>query len=146
MSQPFAQDHMVIASRFDQVAPVQDAILAAASAHGFDQTAQFALKLSLEEALTNAIKHGNQLDPAKQVDIEFEIDAEQVKITVCDEGPGFAPDAVPDPTLDENLEKPCGRGVMLIRAYMTQASYNDKGNCLTMIKRRDCDLPQPDRA
>jgi serine/threonine-protein kinase RsbW len=133
---------MVVPSRFGEIAAVQDAVLTAAQAHGYDDAQLFAIKLSLEEALTNAIKHGNQLDPDKQVTIEFQVSPEQVAITVCDEGGGFTPDAVPDPTLDENLEKPCGRGVMLIRAYMTEATYNDSGNCLTMIKRRSCPLPR----
>ena len=142
MPQPPTQDQMVIASRFDQVAPIQDTIVDAAKARGFDDSALFAIKLSLEEALTNAIKHGNRLDPDKKVTIDYHVSDDEVRVDISDEGAGFMPEAVPDPTLDENLEKPCGRGVMLIQAYMTQAYYNDQGNCLTMVKRRDCALPK----
>lgn len=142
MSTPPTQDRMLIDSRFDQVAKVQDVIVEAARGHGFDDSALFAIKLSLEEALTNAIKHGNKMDPHKQVAVEFQVSDDLVRIDITDQGQGFHPESVPDPTLDENLEKPCGRGVMLIHAYMTDAYYNDQGNRLTMIKRRDCPLPK----
>lgn len=134
-------NRMVIASRFADVAAVQDAIVDAAATRGFNETQIFAIKLALEEALTNAVKHGNKLDPAKQVSIDYHVTEDEVRITICDEGGGFHPEQVPDPTLDANLEKPCGRGVMLIKAYMTKVSFNDAGNCVTMIKRRDCQLP-----
>jgi len=135
------QDRRVIASRFAEVPPVQDLIIDAAVDHGFDDAQVFAIKLALEEALTNAIKHGNRLDPEKQVTIDYRVNGREVRVQVCDEGGGFAPDAVPDPTADANIEKPSGRGVMLIRAYMTDVHFNDTGNCITMIKRRDCRLP-----
>jgi serine/threonine-protein kinase RsbW len=57
-------------------------------------------------------------------------------MAVEDQGPGFNPDAVPDPTLEENLERGSGRGLLLIKAYMASASYNAKGNRLEMVYRR----------
>ncbi len=108
---------------------------------GYSQTAQFAVRLALDEAMANAIRHGNNNDPTKHVTIEYHITEEQLQISICDEGDGFKPEQVPDPTLDENLERPCGRGVMLMNAYMTKVTFNDKGNCVTMIKRKDCPLP-----
>ena len=59
-----------------------------------------------------------------------------VWIEVVDQGPGFDPDMVPDPTCDENLEKPCGRGILLMRSYMSQVEFNSQGNCVTMEKLR----------
>lgn len=135
------QQRRTIASRFAEVPPVQQEIVDAAVEHEFDEAQVFAIKLALEEALTNAIKHGNKLDPDKQVAIDYRVNDREVRIEVCDEGGGFAPDAVPDPTVDANLEKPSGRGVMLIRAYMTEVHFNPTGNCITMIKRRECSLP-----
>jgi serine/threonine-protein kinase RsbW len=132
---------MIIASRFAEVAAVQDAIVVAAERCGYGEAHLFAIKLSLEEALTNAIKHGNRMDPSRKVTVEYQIDDQQVVITVCDEGAGFRPNAVPDPTTGPNLEKPSGRGVMLMRAYMSEIYFNPAGNCVTMIKRRDCQLP-----
>ncbi len=140
---PDSREHrLILESRFEEVARAEQAVLQHIAEQGFDQTAQFAVKLSLEEALTNAIKHGNRFDPDKQVTLTFDIDADRLRMTVCDEGGGFSPHAVPDPTLDENLEKPHGRGIMLIRAYMTEVSFSPCGKCLTMIKKRHCRLPE----
>jgi serine/threonine-protein kinase RsbW len=110
-------------------------------AMSYPDAARFAIQLALDEALANAIRHGNGNDPSKTVHIEYSVDKDVFEISICDEGPGFNPQNVPDPTRDENLERPCGRGVMLIKAYMTEVHYNRKGNCLKMSKRRDCPLP-----
>ena len=140
---PGSREHrLVLQSRFEEVARAEDAVLRQVAERGFDQTALFAIKLSLEEALTNAIKHGNRFDPHKQVVLTFDVDDRRARMTVCDEGAGFRPQTVPDPTLDENLEKPHGRGIMLLRAYMTEVRYSDCGRCLTMIKKRNCRLPE----
>lgn len=104
--------------------------------HGYDEAAAFAVKLALEESLNNAIKHGNELDPQKTITIEYQVDGTQVKVAVADQGLGFDPAAVPDPRADENLEKPCGRGIMLMRAYMDEVCYNMCGNRVEMVKCR----------
>lgn len=127
---------LVLQSRLEEVSRVEDAIIAAAQDHDYNGHDQFAIKLALEEALANAIKHGNQSDPDKQVVVEFKVDARQFAITVSDEGAGFNPAGVPDPTLDENLEKPFGRGVMLMNTYMNHVSYSPKGNTVTMVRNR----------
>ena len=141
--QQIDSQHIVIASRFSEVAGPQNAIVHAAEAHGFSASQLFAIKLSLEEAITNAIKHGNDLDESKQVTIDYEVSDEAVVVDICDEGGGFAPDQVPDPTQAENLERPSGRGVMLMKAYMTEVEFSDCGNCVRMVKRRDCNAPKP---
>ena len=94
----------------------------------------FGIRLALEEALVNAIKHGNQLDRAKQVHVRYRIEASQFEIVIRDEGPGFDPDDVPDPTAVENLERPCGRGLMLMRYYMTDVTYSGGGHIVSMSK------------
>jgi serine/threonine-protein kinase RsbW len=96
----------------------------------------FGVRLALEEALVNAIKHGNGMDPDKKVHVRWTIDAAHVHIEIEDEGPGFTPEEVPDPTEEENLERPCGRGIMLMRAFMTSVSYSPTGNCVILDKRR----------
>ncbi len=113
---------------------VVENILAEATADGFDETAMFAIRLALDEAMANAIRHGNLSDAAKKITVQYEVTADQFRVTICDEGEGFSPDDVPDPTLDENLERPSGRGVMLMRAYMDEILYSGGGNCVTMIK------------
>jgi serine/threonine-protein kinase RsbW len=94
----------------------------------------FSIKLALEEALVNAIKHGNQMDRSKKVRIVYRVRPDRFEIAITDEGPGFDPSDVPDPTAFENLERPCGRGLMLMRHYMNEVEYTNGGNCVTMCK------------
>lgn len=96
----------------------------------------FAIKLAVEEALVNAIKHGNQLDQRKKVQITYRILPERFEIHITDEGTGFDPCDVPDPTTPEYLERPCGRGLMLMRHYMNEVAYNERGNSVRMCKQR----------
>lgn len=94
----------------------------------------YAVRLSLEEAIANAIRHGNQLDPKKQVKALCRIAPKRIRIEILDEGPGFDPEDVPDPTDPDNLERPGGRGLLLMRCYMTLVEYNPRGNLLVMEK------------
>src|SRR4051812_36919904 len=87
---------------------VQKRVLDEVERLGYDENSAFAIKLALEEGIINAIKHGNKFDPTKQVHIEATVSAKQVDITIEDQGPGFDRSSVPDPTLDENLEKCSG--------------------------------------
>ena len=96
----------------------------------------FAIKLAVEEALVNAMKHGNQLDPDKNVNVSYQITCERFDIRIADEGPGFNPEEVPDPTDPANIERPCGRGLLLIRGFMTDVQYHGRGNVVTMSKIR----------
>lgn len=116
---------------------VQERIVVLLEKLGYPARDVFGVRLALEEALVNAIKHGNKHDPCKQVHIRCRADRDVVCITIEDEGPGFVPGEVPDPTLEENLEKPSGRGIMLMRAFMSSIEYNDTGNQVTLEKRRD---------
>lgn len=123
-----------IASNYDEAREVQQTILSECERHGFDENAHFALKLALEEALINAVKHGNKLDPKKRVRGRAEVSARTAVIEVQDEGPGFTRQAIPDPTLEENLEKTSGRGVLLIEAYMDEVEWTDHGRHIRMVK------------
>jgi serine/threonine-protein kinase RsbW len=103
-------------------------------AKDFDSEEIFAIHLALEEAILNALKHGNKFDPTKIVDIDYLITDEKCDISVADEGPGFSPDSLPDPREEENIYKPCGRGVLLMRSYMDVVEFNESGNRVHMIK------------
>jgi serine/threonine-protein kinase RsbW len=118
----------------DQCYKVTDALLGELQQNDYSEAAVFAVRLAVEEALNNAVRHGNAMDPCKTVEFTYEVTRECVDIKVRDEGPGFDYRHVPDPTLSENLDKPTGRGVMLMRAYMDTVEYNEKGNELHMIK------------
>jgi len=115
---------------------VQERILTLLESSGFTDRDLFGVKLALEEALVNAIKHGNGMDPEKMVRVHCVLKQEEVTIVIEDEGEGFDPSDVPDPTDDDNLEKPSGRGLMLMRAFMTSIDYNDCGNKVTLVKQR----------
>jgi len=97
----------------------------------------FAIKLAIEEALVNAIKHGNGMDANKKVRVNCRVCSERFEIHIADEGPGFDPEDVPDPTAPENLERPCGRGLLLMRHYMTEVDYHDRGRSVRMAKVRN---------
>jgi len=112
-------------------------ILSAIEKCGFTEDALFAIKLCLEEAMTNAVRHGNRGDDSKRVTVRFAISPRRVVIMVADEGPGFRPEDVPDCTRPENIERPNGRGIMLIRAYMSDVSYNSSGNEVWMMKENE---------
>jgi len=119
------------------VEPVQEDVAHALAARGYDTAASFAIRLALEEAIVNAFRHGNRSDPAKRVHFTASIDSREARFEIRDEGPGFDLTAVPDPTEEENLEIPSGRGIMLMRAYMSEVEYLAPGNILRMIYRRD---------
>lgn len=132
---------LTIRSTVAEAQKVQQAISEQVAAHGYSCDTNFAIRLSLDEALINAIRHGNGDDPNRLITISYQITSETACIRVCDEGEGFTPNNIPDPTLDENLEQPNGRGVMLMKAYMTEVHFNKRGNCVTLVKRRNCSLP-----
>lgn len=116
---------------------VQEQILQEVARRGYDSHSQFAIRLALEEGLINAIKHGNQFDPKKKVHLEYHIDANQLDIILEDEGPGFERQVVPDPTLDENVEKCSGRGILLMEAYMDHVEWSRGGRRVHMIKKNE---------
>jgi serine/threonine-protein kinase RsbW len=95
----------------------------------------FSIKLALEEALVNAIKHGNQYDRTKHVQIAYRLLHDRFVVRITDEGAGFDPNDVPDPTAFENCERSGGRGLMLMRHYMTEVIFNERGNVVTLCKR-----------
>jgi len=127
----------VIPSTVEEGQDAQNELLECIATHGWDSKSIFGIRLALEEALVNAIKHGNDRNPDKKIHLRYRVSTQEVHIEVEDEGAGFDPDSIPDPTLPENLEKPSGRGLMLMHAYMTRVDFNARGNCVTLVKRRD---------
>ena len=127
---------VVIHSELQAARRVAQDILQRVEAHGYAADVCFAIRLALEEALINAVKHGNRCDRGKKITVCADVDGERTSITIVDEGPGFDPAKLADPTADENLEKPGGRGIMLIRAYMDEVAHSPRGNEIRMVKRR----------
>jgi len=115
----------------------QSQVVAAIERHNYPKASIFAIKLSLHEAMSNAFRHGHaKLAATVPVKVAYKVSDNTIHLAVEDQGPGFDPKSVPDPTLDENLERGSGRGLLLIRAYMASAEYNAKGNRLEMVYER----------
>jgi serine/threonine-protein kinase RsbW len=128
-----------VLNRWDQARDVQSVIVDAAERVGYPEASLFAIRLALEEALSNAFRHGNRNDPSKSVTVECSVDAQSVCVDVTDEGEGFDPEAVPDPTAAENIEIPSGRGIVLMRSFMTEVVFEPPGNVVRMryVRPRD---------
>lgn len=104
---------------------------------GFDEDTRYWIWLATQEALNNAIKHGNKMDETKMVDFGISVVNNEFKIIIKDEGEGFDIASVPDPTQPENLLKTSGRGIFYMRSFMDHVEYNsENGTQVTMIKRQ----------
>jgi len=116
-------------------------LLSTLQEHAFSEDMIFAIHLSLEEAFVNVIKHGNHSDPEKMITVHCLITPEKFDISIADEGFGFDPQGIPDPRSNGNLYKSTGRGILLIQSYMDVVEYNDRGNCIHMVKYRNSQKP-----
>ena len=112
---------------------VQERIIREVQDNGFAADSLFAVRIALEEALVNAIKHGNRLDPTKTVVVEARVSPGRAEIIIEDEGPGVDRTCVPDPTAEENLHKCSGRGLLLIESYM-DSQWTKGGRRVRMVK------------
>jgi serine/threonine-protein kinase RsbW len=111
---------------------VENAIDEATTLIGISQDNYGKILVSAMEAVNNAILHGNKLNPEKSVDIEIAYIGNELQIIVTDEGSGFIPENVPDPTTPENIEELNGRGIYLMSHLADKIEYNRKGNSVTM--------------
>ncbi len=89
--------------------------------------------VAVTEAVYNALNHGNKLNPSKNINVSFQETDHKLVFTVADEGDGFDPNAIPDPTSPENIEKENGRGVFLIKNLADEVSFDDHGREVKMI-------------
>ena len=116
--------HLEIESDPNNLITVEEFINYFAKDLGLDDDKLSALLLAVTEATTNAIIHANKSDRAKLVQITAEVIEGQLYVIIKDQGPGFQPEEVPDPTDPENLLKDSGRGLYLMRVYMDDLRYN----------------------
>ena len=91
--------------------------------------------IALTEAVNNAILHGNKCNPTKLVNVNIETSQGAVSVTVEDEGEGFDFNSVPDPTAPENLEKPTGRGIFLMRNLADEVEFSADGRRVELTFR-----------
>jgi serine/threonine-protein kinase RsbW len=140
MTNPVKLEIMIPSNTADGLS-AQEKLVAVMEKFDYSMRDIFAMRLSLEEGITNAIRHGNKFASDKNVIIRCDISTEKMRVVIVDEGDGFDPEDVPDPTLEEFIERPCGRGLMLMRAYLNVCEYSDGGRCLTMERERNSPLP-----
>jgi serine/threonine-protein kinase RsbW len=105
---------------------------------GFDEDTVSNIAMAVREAATNAVLHGNAYDPAKQITVSFETNADDLIIRIADQGPGLDPTSLPDPLAPENILRGSGRGIFLIKAFMDEVHFRQlhPGTELTLIKHR----------
>jgi serine/threonine-protein kinase RsbW len=124
--------HFTLPTDLDSLAEIESLIEQIRAERDFGDEVAGNLMMAFHEAVTNAIIHGNKLDPAKVVDIKAWFEDHQLVLQVTDQGEGFNPDALPDPLDENNLLKSGGRGVFLIRQFSDEVSFNDSGNIVTI--------------
>jgi serine/threonine-protein kinase RsbW len=113
---------------------------------GFDEDRlRLNLRVGVAEALANAMMYGNERDPTKRVRLEAWCSPDVIRVRVTDEGTGFDPRALPDPTLPQNRSSSRGRGVFLIRQLMDRVEFNEQGNSVEMLLLAEPDTPERER-
>ena len=130
-----------IASRMEGITEVEGLINELCEEFGVEETHYGEILIAMTEAVNNAVVHGNKLDTSKVVDIEVRTEGPILEFRVADQGPGFDFDNIPDPTAPENLEKPNGRGVFLMRQLADTCEFEELGR--VAILRFENALPQP---
>ena len=126
-------------SRIETVADAAAAVADFVTRSGVSEDAAFGIDMAVREAVTNAVVHGNSEDEQKVVDIVLKSSPEAVEISVHDQGAGFNPNEVPDPTAEENLLKTSGRGIFFMRSFMDEVHWflpPEGGTTVRMLKRR----------
>jgi serine/threonine-protein kinase RsbW len=138
MATPGPEVHLSIASRFENIELVKIVLTDLLESLGVAEADRQWVELATREAVANAIKHGNQQDPDKKVEIGVAVDEGMLTISVADQGRGFDPGAVRDPLAPENRFARDGRGIFYMRKFMDSVDYEFRpagGTVLTMKKR-----------
>ena len=123
-----------IPSDIKYIEKVREEILGHLERFKVEESIQFDIRLAIEEAVRNAIEHGNPPNKGLSVVVSYCVDKDKIEVTVEDQGEGFDFKKVPDPRTEDNIMKGGGRGVFLIHKLMDKVTYNKKGNIITITK------------
>ena len=126
-------------SRVESINEATAAVMDAARRLGFTDDALFGIEMAVRESVTNAVLHGNREDESKPVEVGFYGTDAGAVLTVCDRGEGFDPSGVADPTAEENLLKTSGRGILFMRTFMDEVTWEplpEGGTLVRMTKRK----------
>ncbi len=126
------EETLVLESEMNSISQVEKLIDAQAQMLNIDDEVYGKYMLSVVECVNNAIVHGNKMDKNKKVTMHYHISNTTIEVTVSDEGEGFDPDKLPDPTAEENLERDCGRGIFLMRHLSDELEFANNGRTITM--------------
>lgn len=126
------EETLVLESEMNSISQVEKLIDAQAQMLSIDDEVYGKYMLSVVECVNNAIVHGNKMDKNKKVTMHYHISNTKIEVTVSDEGDGFDPDSLPDPTAEENLERDCGRGIFLMRHLSDELEFANNGRTITM--------------
>ena len=138
------QRQLHIASRMEGITEVEALINALCEEFGVEETYYGEILIAMTEAVNNAIVHGNKLDSNKMVDVRVSVDGPVLEFRIADEGPGFDFENIPDPTSPENIEKPNGRGVFLMRQLADTCEFEELGR--VAILKFEQAIPQVESA
>lgn len=130
--------HLVLTSRFENIEVAERALRDLFDQVGCDGDDLYWVVTALREALANAVKHGNRSQPERRIYIDYTVDDSEVTIRVEDEGEGFDPAVIPDPTDAENLLRPSGRGIFYMQQFMSHVEFGQApngGTSVIMVKQ-----------
>jgi serine/threonine-protein kinase RsbW len=130
---------LVLPSRIEAVNMAASAAAEFVKRSALGEDAAFGVDMAVREAVTNAVLHGNRQDEAKAVEVGFKRLPSEIEITVRDEGEGFDPESVPDPTQPQNIMKTSGRGILFMRTFMDEIQWSrhpEGGTVVRMRKKR----------
>lgn len=137
--------HLAIGSRFENIELVQVVLRDCLERLGLEEDSRHWVDVAVREALANAIKHGNEQNPSKQVHVDLAVEDNQLVIRVEDEGVGFDPAHLGDPLAPENLLRPNGRGIFYMKSFMDEIQYGSGPGGGTMVTlRKRIPGPQPE--
>lgn len=130
--------HLDLGSRFENIELVQVVLKDTLNDLGVDEDSRHWIDLAVREAVANAIRHGNEQDPDKQVHVDLMVEGEDLVVRVEDEGSGFDPSSVPDPLSPPGILQSNGRGIFFMKSFMDDIQYGlrpDGGTVVTLRKR-----------
>jgi serine/threonine-protein kinase RsbW len=122
--------------RPEELQPLVEEVIGVMIGRAYSEGDRFRMWLAMQEAGTNALKHGNGYSQNLTVLVRYHVGDDEVFVEVEDEGPGFDPDDVANPLDPENVERPSGRGLFLMRRYMDEVRYEGRGNRVVLVKSR----------
>ena len=125
-----------LSSTMESVGEVEAAADRMAAEAGLDEDQRFHVTMAVREAAVNAVLHGNEYDPSREIAVGIENTGKDLVFTIADQGRGFVPETVPDPLAEENLLRGTGRGIFLIRSLMDEVHFRQlhPGTEMTLVK------------